>query len=76
MTAAVSLLPQRDQEALRAQQREALTRQVQAVVAGGRPTSAPWGTGIAALDAATAQIGTLSAGIALLVGLLFLLNVV
>jgi hypothetical protein len=52
MTAAVSLLPQHDQEALRAQQREALTRQVQAVVAGGRPTSAPWGTGIAALDAA------------------------
>lgn len=52
MTAAVSLLPQHDQEALRAQQREALTRQVQAVVAAGRPTSAPWGTGIAALDAA------------------------
>jgi hypothetical protein len=37
---------------LRAQHREALARQVQAIVAGGRTAGPPWGTGLTALDAA------------------------
>ncbi|MFO0093216.1 MAG: hypothetical protein ACK54K_02815, partial [Gemmatimonadaceae bacterium] len=52
MTAALSPLPPDAPGALRAQHREALTRQVQAVVAGGRTAGPPWGTGLTALDAA------------------------
>lgn len=52
MTAAVSPLSPHEQAALRAQQRQALTQQVQAIVAGGRTTGAPLATGIPALDAA------------------------
>ncbi len=52
MTAALSPLPPDAPGALRAQHREALARQVQAVVAGGRTAGPPWGTGLTALDAA------------------------